>query len=154
MGAALERRLKMRAVRDPAIEGVLNLLVTGASLNEQYDLVFGQFGLSTSAYNVLRILRGSPDGHPRGEIGERMVNRSPDITRLIDRLVRRGLVRRVRARTDRRLSVTRITAKGIALLERVEPANAELRAQLGSRLSDAEWKQLSILCERIYGDNA
>ena len=69
MGTALERRLKMRPLRDPVVEGMLNLLVTGALLNQQAETRFGQFGLSTSGYNVLRILRGSPDGLPRGEIG-------------------------------------------------------------------------------------
>jgi DNA-binding MarR family transcriptional regulator len=152
MGAALERRLKMRPLRDPVVEGMLNLLVTGAVLNQQSERLFGQFGLTTSAYNVLRILRGSADGLPRGEIGERMVNRSPDVTRLIDRLARRGLVRRTRARIDRRLSVTRITDKGVALLDRAEVANVEQRTQLAARLSESEWRQLSRMCERIYGD--
>ena len=153
MGAALHRRLKMRPLADPVIEGMLNLLVTGAVLNQASERLFGQFGLTSSAYNVLRILRGSPDGQPRGEIGERMVNRAPDVTRLIDRLARRGLVRRMRARTDRRLSLTRITDKGLALLERAEAANVEQRAHLATKLSDREWRQLSALCERIYGDD-
>jgi DNA-binding MarR family transcriptional regulator len=152
MGATLRRRLKMRALHDPVVEGMLNLLVTGAALNQQGDALFGQFGLTSSAYNVLRILRGSPGGLPRGEISQRMVNPSPDVTRLIDGLARRGLVRRFRARTDRRLSLTRITSKGVALVERVEPANAEQRARLAERLTNDEWRQLSALCERIYDD--
>jgi DNA-binding MarR family transcriptional regulator len=152
MATALEQRLKMRPLHDPVVEGMLNLLVTGAVLNQQSETLFGQFGLTTSAYNVLRILRGSPDGLPRGEIAERMVNRSPDVTRLIDRLARRGLVRRTRARIDRRLSVTRITDKGVALLERAEGANVEQRTQLAARLSESEWRQLSRMCERIYAD--
>ena len=151
MGAALERRLKMRSIDDPVVEGMLNLLVTGAVLTQQSEALFGQFGLTTSAYNVLRILRGSPEGLSRGEIGQRMVNPSPDVTRLIDGLARRGLVSRFRARADRRLSLTRITPKGIALVARVDPANAEQRASLASRLSADEWRQLSALCERVYG---
>jgi DNA-binding MarR family transcriptional regulator len=154
VGAALQRRLKMRAIDDPVVEGMLNLLVTGATLTQQSEALFGQFGLTTSAYNILRILRGSPDGLPRGEIGQRMVNPSPDVTRHIDRLARRGLVRRLRARTDRRLSLTRITPKGVALLERAEVANVEQRAYLASRLSAPEWRQLSALCERVYGHEA
>jgi DNA-binding MarR family transcriptional regulator len=142
----------MQPIQDPAVGGILNVLVASAALTEQYEAVFGQFGLSTSAYNILRILRGTPAGHPRGEIAERMVNRAPDMTRLIDRLARRGLVRRTRSRSDRRVSLTRITPKGIALLERVEPANTALRGRLASRLSAADWRQLSALCERVYGD--
>jgi DNA-binding MarR family transcriptional regulator len=81
-----------------------------------------------------------------------MVNPSPDVTRLIDRLARRGLVRRLRARTDRRVSLTRITPKGLELLERAEVANDAQHAALASRLSAAEWRQLSAFCERIYSD--
>jgi DNA-binding MarR family transcriptional regulator len=152
MGQVLERRLKMRPLSDPVIEGMLNLLVTGAALNRQSEERFGQFGLTSSAYNVLRILRGSPDGLPRNEIAQRMVNTAPDITRLIDRLARRGLVRRARSRSDRRLSLTRITEKGVALLQRAEAANVEQRAALASKLSEDEWRQLSELCERVYAD--
>lgn len=152
MGAALQQRLKMRALDDPVVEGMLNLLVTGAALTQRAEAEYARFDLTSSAYNVLRILRGSPDGLPRGEIGHRLVNPSPDVTRLIDRLARRGLVRRHRSRTDRRLSLTRITAKGLALLEQAEPANQAQRAALVSRLSAAEWRQLSTMCERIYGD--
>ena len=151
MGEALERRLKMRRLDDPVVEGMLNLLVTGFTLFRQSEARFGQFGLTPSAYNVLRILKGSPDGLPRGEIAQRMVNPSPDTTRLIDRLARRGLVRRLRSRSDRRLSLTRITPKGIAQLDRAETANLEQRAHLASRLSESEWRQLSALCERVYG---
>jgi DNA-binding MarR family transcriptional regulator len=152
MGEVLERRLKMRSIKNPVVEGMLNLLVTGAFLNQQYDALFGQFGLTTSAYNVLRILRGSPGGLARGEIGTRMVNPSPDVTRLIDGLSRRGLVRRTRTRGDRRLSLAQITPKGIALMDRVEVDNAQYRARLASQLSETEWRRLSYLCERIYGD--
>jgi len=152
MGAVLQRRLKMRPLDDPIVEGMLNLLVTSAALTQKAEAEYGRFGLTTSTYNVLRILRGSPDGLARGEIGERMVNPSPDVTRLIDRLVRRGLVRRQRGRTDRRLSVTRITPKGLALMDEAEAANRAQRAALVSRLSASEWRQLSGFCERIYGD--
>lgn len=150
MGAALQRRLKMRPVDDPVVEGMLNLLVTGAVLNQRAEAEYGRFNLTSSAYNVLRILRGSPDGLSRGEIAQRMVNPSPDVTRLIDRLARRGLVRRARARTDRRLSLTVITPKGTALMQRAEAANDAQREALAPRLSGEEWRQLSAFCERIY----
>jgi DNA-binding MarR family transcriptional regulator len=142
----------MRAIADPVVEGMLNLLVTGSALTQKAEAEYGRFGLSSSAYNVLRILRGSPDGLSRGEIGQRMVNPSPDVTRLIDGLARRGLVRRQRGRTDRRVSVARITPKGLALTERAEDANRAQRAALASRLSAAEWRQLSAFCERVYED--
>ena len=141
----------MRRLDDPVVEGMLNLLVTASAVKELAEAEFGKFGLTSMAYNTLRILRGSPDGLPRGEIAERLVNPSPDVTRLIDRLARRGLVRRLRARADRRLSITRITPKGLALVAEAEAANRAQRATLASRMSDDEWRQLSALCERVYG---
>src|SRR5262245_6266883 len=100
MGAALQRRLHMRPIDNPVVEGMLNLLVTSALLTQRAEAEYAKFGLTTSTYNVLRILRGSPDGLPRGDIGQRMVNPAPDVTRLIDRLTRRGLVRRLRTKSD------------------------------------------------------
>ena len=153
MGAALQRRLHMRAIADPLVEGMLNLVVIGGLLNRRAEAEYAKFGLTTSTYNVLRILRGSPDGLARGEIGQRMVNPAPDVTRLIDRLARRGLVRRQRATHDRRLSVTRITPKGVALVEQAEAANDAQHRALDGRLSASEWRQLSALCERLYADD-
>jgi DNA-binding MarR family transcriptional regulator len=88
--------------------------------------------LSSTQYNVLRILRGSPEGLPCGEIGNRMITRDPDITRLLDRLEKRGLVSRCRETKDRRMVLTRITDKGLELLARLdEPVQDIHRAQLG-----------------------
>jgi DNA-binding MarR family transcriptional regulator len=88
--------------------------------------------LSSTQYNVLRILRGSPEGLPCGEIGNRMITRDPDITRLLDRLEKRGLVSRCRETKDRRMVLTRITGAGLELLARLdEPVQDIHRAQLG-----------------------
>src|SRR6266550_6254425 len=64
--------------------------------------------LSSTQYNVLRILRGSPDGLPCGEIASRMITRDPDITRLLDRLEKRCLISRCRENKDRRMVMARI----------------------------------------------
>src|SRR5580765_6665959 len=77
--------------------------------------------LTLHQYNVLRILRGShPAGLPSGEIASRMVTRDPDITRLVDRLERRGLVMRLRGREDRRVVQVQITANGLELLRSLD----------------------------------
>lgn len=89
--------------------------------------------LSPTQFNVLRILRGAgPDGLACGEIAERMLTRDPDITRLLDRLERRGLVARARERRDRRIVRARITAGGLRLLARLDDPITELHVgQLG-----------------------
>jgi DNA-binding MarR family transcriptional regulator len=87
--------------------------------------------LSSNQYNVLRILRGAEEGLACGEIASRMITRDPDITRLLDRLEKRGLILRCREATDRRTVMTRITAEGQKLLERLdEPMLAAHRKQL------------------------
>ena len=87
--------------------------------------------LSANQYNVLRILRGAPDGLPCGEIGNRMITRDPDITRLLDRLEKRELISRCRETKDRRMVMARITPAGMGLLARMdEPVREAHRRQL------------------------
>ncbi len=88
--------------------------------------------LSATQYNVLRILRGSPEGLACGEIASRMITRDPDVTRLLDRLEKRGLISRRRESKDRRTVMARITADGLKLLTRLdEPVQSAHRKQLG-----------------------
>jgi DNA-binding MarR family transcriptional regulator len=88
--------------------------------------------VSANQYNVLRILRGSPEGLPCGEIASRMITRDPDITRLLDRLEKRNLISRCRETKDRRMVMTRITPDGLKLLSRLdEPIEEAHRKQLG-----------------------
>lgn len=88
--------------------------------------------LSSNQYNVLRILRGALDGLPCGEIGNRMITRDPDITRLLDRLEKRKLIERWRDAADRRVVMAKITPEGIELLTRMDlPIQEGHRQQLG-----------------------
>ncbi|HTV81402.1 MAG TPA: MarR family transcriptional regulator [Acidobacteriaceae bacterium] len=88
--------------------------------------------LSPNQYNVLRILRGAPEGLPCGEIGRRMITRDPDITRLLARLEKRGLIMRSRESEDRRKVQSRISREGLALMSRLdEPVRRLHRRQLG-----------------------
>src|SRR6201995_2192044 len=88
--------------------------------------------LSATQYNVLRILRGAPEGLPCGEVGNRMITRDPDITRLLDRLEKRDPIVRRRDSQDRRMVMARITREGLNLRARMdEPVRAGHRSQLG-----------------------
>lgn len=88
--------------------------------------------LSVNQYNVLRILRGAREGLLCGEIGRRMITRDPDITRLLDRLEKRGLIARCREDEDRRRVHARITPQGLTLLAGLDEAVREVhRRQLG-----------------------
>jgi DNA-binding MarR family transcriptional regulator len=88
--------------------------------------------LSPTQYNVLRILRGTPDGLPCGEIASRMITRDPDVTRLLDRLEKRGLIARWRETKDRRMVMAKIKPEGLKVLARLdEPVEQTHRKQLG-----------------------
>jgi DNA-binding MarR family transcriptional regulator len=118
---------------------VLNLMRTTRAVEESWIQYLKRTeGISTSQYNILRILRGArPNAVKISEISERMVNRDPDVTRLVDRLIKQGLVRRERDTDDRRVVLVEITGAGLALLSRldgpvheyIEAAMAGLNAQ-------------------------
>ena len=110
----------------------LDLLRTADILSRGLAQVLKTEELSATQYNVLRILRGSPDGLPCGEIASRMITRDPDITRLLDRLKKRRLISRCRKSKDRRMVLARITPEGLKLLARLdEPVQEGHRKQLG-----------------------
>jgi DNA-binding MarR family transcriptional regulator len=108
-------------------ELLVALLRTTDVLQERFDQALRPFHVSLTQYNVLRILRGAePVGRTCGEIGERMIAREPDVTRLLERMDKAGLIQRTRDSEDRRVVVTRITACGLKLLDELEPKLREL----------------------------
>lgn len=154
MGDALRNRIKQGRFESPVQEAILNVLVAAGHLRERIGRLCAVHDISNTQFNVLRILKGGPDsGYSRHEIQERLLERAPDVTRLIDRLESRGLVERVRSTEDRRLSVTRIMPAGLALLEEIQPHIALLMLQMGGRLSEADCHEMSRICERIYTED-
>ena len=110
-------------------------------------LVLKAEDLSATQYNVLRILRGAPDGLACGEIADRMITRDPDITRLLDRLEKRRLISRCRETKDRRMVKVRIVPEGLKLLSRLdEPVQQIHRKQLG-HLGRERLRQLADLLQ-------
>jgi DNA-binding MarR family transcriptional regulator len=153
MGRALLDRLRQtKPFRDPVQETATNLLLAAAWFEDRLSQALAPLDLSHEQYNVLRILRGvHPDGHPRCEIAARLIVRAPDVTRLVDRLVRRRLVTRGRGSgVDRRQSVARITAHGLALLQRAEEPFLLAHRELEERLGVRGCAELSRLCERLW----
>jgi len=153
MGEALRQRLQQEKFENATQEAILNLLVAADHVRERIDRVCSRHGITRQQYNVLRILKGMhPDGYPRCEISRRMIEKAPDVTRLIDRLEQQGLVERARSEDDRRHSVTRIAKKGLTLLDRMKPALDEIHGYFGERLSLADRRELSRICEGLYGE--
>ena len=103
--------------------------------------------LSVTQFNVLRILRGAgPAGLTCGEIGGRLINKDPDVTRLLDRMERQGLVERGRADRDRRVVLTRISAAGRALVDGLDEPLAALHRRQFERLAP---ERLHLLLELL-----
>ncbi len=121
-----------RRVGGPEEAAFLDLLRTTDMLSRGLVRVLRSEDVSPTQYNVLRILRGAPEGLPCGEVASRMITRDPDITRLLDRLEKRELISRCRETKDRRTVMARITPEGLKLLARLdEPVQAAHRKQLG-----------------------
>ena len=143
---------RKRLAACPEEVAFLELLRTTDLLSRRLAVVLKDEDLSSNQYNVLRILRGSPDGLQCGEIGERMITRDPDITRLLDRLEKRDLISRSRETKDRRMVMARITPEGLGLLARMdEPVQQAHRGQLG-HLGRERLRQLTELLRVARGE--
>jgi len=153
MGNVLKRRLKQLSFESAEQEAILNILVSSNHIKSKIEAVCIKYGITISQFNVLRILNGKyPEGYPRCDIISRMIDPAPDVTRLIDRLIKQGLVERYASTEDRRLSIARITNKGRAVLNKIKPKIDELNSLISGTLNIAERKQLSILLEKVYSD--
>lgn len=129
---------------------MLNIIVTHSWLNAELSAVMQREDLTPSQYNVLRILKGShPARVPCSYIRDRLLDRTPDVTRLLDRLERSGLIVRERAEHDRRVVEVGLAEEGLARLDRLyEPVEQTVEALLG-KLTEKEQQQLSVLLEKM-----
>ena len=151
MGEILKNRLKQEKFSSVEQEVVLNQLVAANYLHSKLDTICGDFKITLAQFNVLRILKGThPAGFPRHEIIRRMIEPAPDVTRLIDRLIREGFVERFYSAKDRRLSLARITKKGINLLTKINPEVDKFNSDYASSLTKSEIEMLSSICEKLY----
>src|SRR4051812_20215224 len=147
---SIRERLQQRRFQTLADEAVVSLLVAAEQLDQAIAPVWERHGVTADQYNVLRILRGvHPGGHPRNEVARRMIHRAPDVTRMLDRLVRQGLVSRVRNADDRRESIATITKAGLALLDRIDPDVRAVQKAVTAALSERELRQLVRLCDAL-----
>ena len=139
--------------RSTSQEAILGLLIVVDRLRRRFSAVMEGHGLTQQQYNVLRILRGADaEGLPTLTIAERMVEQTPGITRLIDRLEAKDFVRRERCPEDRRLVRCHITPPGLQLLGKLDAAVDAIDASRLEMLSPQEQCQLVHLLERIIHD--
>jgi DNA-binding MarR family transcriptional regulator len=131
-------------------QAFISLQKTADTLGQQAEQLLKANGLTGAQYNVLRILRGAePNGLACSNIGERMISHDPDMTRLLDRMEKRGLITRHRQTDDRRVVKTRITSKGLDFLRRLDQPVRELHKRQFSHIPAARLKALAGLLEQI-----
>ncbi len=148
----LHHELKKKSPFDsPEQEAALSVLRTGDRLQIRFARLLREYGLTTSQYNVLRILRGEGKPLPILEIAGRTITVVPGITGLIDRLEQGGFVNRVRCETDRRVIYVALADRGAKTLAALDKPLAVLHRMLMDPLSPAEVKELIRLLEKVRG---
>jgi DNA-binding MarR family transcriptional regulator len=141
----IQQTVPFRSLRT---EAYLNLERSTDAIKSTVAEALKPFGVSGTQYNVLRILRGAGvAGRTCGEVAERLITRDPDITRLLDRLEKRGLIVRSREQKDRRVVTTRIASAGLKLLDDIEPTLSQVEQGLFKGFSDAKLRSLINLLE-------
>jgi DNA-binding MarR family transcriptional regulator len=151
MAGRLQQEIQQRKpIRLLEEEATLNLARTADLLFQRLSDILKPYNLSSTQYNMLRILRGAgAEGVSCKDIGARMVTRDPDITRLMDRLETRGLITRDRAKEDRRVVVHKLTATGLDMVNALdEPVEAAHQQAMG-HMSRARLRELIDLLEEL-----
>jgi DNA-binding MarR family transcriptional regulator len=148
IGHALRQTKPFRSLQEQV---VLNLMRTARVVEEDWIQYLKRTeGISTSQYNILRILRGArPKGVKITDIADRMVNRDPDVTRLVDRLIKQGLARRERGTEDRRVVLVEITGAGLAMLARLDDPSLESTAAAMAGLRPDQLRTLDTLLNEV-----
>lgn len=149
-GGLLDDIKQTRPFESPRQHAVVGLMRTADVLRRRFADVCESHGVTLQQYNVLRILRGArPEALPTMEIAERMIERTPGVTRLLDRLDRKGLAVRERCAEDRRQVLCSITPEGLELLERMDEPVAREDHQALEALSEDEISALNDLLDRV-----
>ena len=129
-------------------EAFLNLMRTSDSLNRAFQLKIRGWTVTSTQYNVMRILRGAhPEGLTCSAIGNRMITAEPDITRLLGRLKALKLIEQRRDRNDRRVLWTYISAAGLKMLDEMEPLILKVPGELLGHMEEAQLSELIRLLE-------
>ena len=143
MGRLADEIKQTKPFETPEDEAFVSVLRTAEAFLWREAEFLKAYEVTFSQYNVLRILRGAePAGLICREIGERMIARDPDVTKLLDRLEARGLIRRDREEKDRRVVVVRITREGLALVKQIDAPMLKLTGEILGHLGERKLRTL------------
>ncbi|MBX2923938.1 MAG: MarR family transcriptional regulator [Chitinophagaceae bacterium] len=146
---SLEKDIKQPKFRNEHHKAIVNLIYTTNWISERQKIIFDAEDITSQQFNILRILRGSfPHPISTLQIRERMLDKMSDTSRIVDRLVSKGLANKKTCESDKRLVDISITEKGIAVLKRLDDRNDEMDAIVGE-LREEELIQLNQLLDKL-----
>ena len=128
-----------------------NIVYTGGWIKGQFNQFIEPFGLSSPQFNVLRILRGADEWVAMNEVKRRMVEKSPNTTRLCDKLIAKQVVERRRSKSDRRLVHLRITKQGLQLLKKIDEQDDGTQILFTKNITNEEAKLVSKILDKMRG---
>lgn len=128
------------------VKALLNIKYTAGWLDQIGNEIMKPYKISEQQYNILRILRGAAKAIPVNVVKERMIQKSPNATRLMDKLSEKGFIERTRCENDRRVVFIKITKKGLFLLEKINMTKFD---DVLNALTDQEAKTLNALLDKI-----
>ena len=144
----LEKEINQPKFRNEYQKSAINLVYTYNWVTERSNKVFDEWDITAQQFNILRILRGAGVPLSTLQIRQRMLDRMSDTSRIVDRLIKKGLVKKSTCKEDRRLVDVIITDKGKKLLEKLDAYNDQLDGLMKS-LTEAEAKTLNELLDKI-----
>ena len=144
----IENDINQRKFKSEYQKSVINIIYTYNWLREKLQEIFDREDLTMQQFNILRILRGNAGPLSTLQIRERMLDKMSDTSRIVDRLILKGVVKKVTSKTDKRLVDVSITDKGKKLLAKLDEHQDEMDGVL-SNLSDSEAKTLNKLLDKI-----
>ena len=145
---SIEKDINQRIFRNEYQKGIINLIYTYNWMNEKMKTVFDKEDITGQQYNILRILRGAGKPISTLQIRDRMLDKMSDTSRIVDRLVLKGLAKKNTCKNDKRLVDVSISTKGKKMLEKIDHYEKDMDAILGN-LSLAETKTLNLLLDKI-----
>jgi DNA-binding MarR family transcriptional regulator len=145
---SIEKDISQRKFRTEFQKAMVNLIFTHNWMMERMKLFFEQADLTPQQFNIMRILRGAGQPLSTLQIRQRMLDKMSDTSRIVDRLIKKGLAKKVTCKSDRRLVDVSITEKGLKLLEKLDNTQSDLDGILNS-LDETDAKQLNKLLDKI-----
>jgi DNA-binding MarR family transcriptional regulator len=144
----LEKEINQRKFRNEYQKAGINIIYTYNWVTEKINKIFDEWGITSQQFNILRILRGAGKPLSTLQIRQRMLDKMSDTSRIVDRLVKKGLVKKSICKTDRRLVDVVITEKGKKLLEKIDAYDQQMDEVL-MHLTEAEAKTLNELLDKV-----